>query len=136
MPVKVFAASVRAMVADVAGKVIVVESVPSSVRVLRAVKVLPVVIARVPAGTATVPVVSGNVMVLVLVGVPVSFRYVVAYVPDPNRYRSRNGVAVAPRSTPVCASSAVLIETDARFDRARFAPLSEVPHEKAFVAAV
>ena len=47
VPVKVWAASVRAIVADVLGNVIVVESVPASVMLLLTVKVLPSVPAKV-----------------------------------------------------------------------------------------
>ena len=48
------AASVRAIVADVAGKVIVVESVPARVRVLLAVKVFPAAMESVPVPAAQV----------------------------------------------------------------------------------
>ena len=47
-PVKVLAASVRAMVAEVDGKVMVVLSVPAKVRVLLAERVLPLVKVKVP----------------------------------------------------------------------------------------
>ncbi len=55
VPVKVLAASVRAIVADVEGNVITVLSVPASVRVLLAVKVLPEAMAAVPADRRTFP---------------------------------------------------------------------------------
>jgi len=47
MPVKVFAASVLAIVAEVDGNVMVVESVPLRAKVLLTVNVLPSIIVRV-----------------------------------------------------------------------------------------
>jgi hypothetical protein len=53
-PVKVLAASVLAMVAEVAGKVITVESVPEKVMLLFAVRVLPLAMVRVPVVEVTI----------------------------------------------------------------------------------
>lgn len=79
----------------------------------------------------TVSVVSCSVQTLVPVGVPVISRYVVPNVPLPQRNRLRKGAAVLPASTPVCASSDVLMLTADRLSSAALAPA--VPEHEALV---
>jgi hypothetical protein len=64
-PVKVFAASVRAIVAEVVGNVIVVESVPDNVSVFVTAKVFPSV-------SVNVEPVAGCVSVILLIDVAVA----------------------------------------------------------------
>lgn len=68
LPVKVLAASVRASVAEVVGKVIVVESVPASVSVLLAVSVFPFAIVSIAEVAGAVIV---TLLMLVAVATPI-----------------------------------------------------------------